>query len=805
MDKKYSDWLKIDLHIHTDWSRKTKENDYKGNFSVANLKQKLLDNAVQLFSLTDHNIINIDAYREYYERFNLNTDPLLLIGVELDIVVKNTQSEKTYHSLLIFNNPSIEYAMDLSQRLENKYTEIGVSEKERKLTIDEIVSIFPEDDFFFIPHAGNTKSILDSYKGSIEDAQKMVLLMQSAFEKVPEKAKQKYNEGFDKLLYTAFQNKNDYAYIEFSDNHNIEKYPCANKGDDDRQHNFYYVKGGKNFETLRLAFIDPKSRIKSTYEINEINNTTNYLEAIKFENDSLLSDNEVSFSPHLNVLIGGRSSGKSLMMSILGDKIDSITVDKSKYKIDYSKVQVKTKLDASFQNVASIQKDEIIYIEQGQIVRYFEEKKLKDLAKESDKTTEYEEAKRQFGEHKRTLESLVESFQASFQKCTVDSSKRYIFHSTTIESILNNNFIFSLEAESVLEQHIKTTQIEEVKEVIRRLNDDSVLFRENELITFEQTELDLIEGFIQLIEAKRIVLQKKENSNTQKLSFVQSVNELIQGKNNQLNSEAKQKQVSKQLLQSLINDCKNKFNYYSELKISSDNLETFDYSLTQEIDIYQDVKLVLEVEKKSSESIKSLILDGINNCSPDRSIYINSIGLLNKSKSIKNYELANAENLNKKILRQLNGIFENLNNPKDFLQYSNGETSKSNSPGYNSEKYLELILSNPKSQIIFIDQPEDNLGNRFISENLVELLRKLKFKKQVFLVTHNPSIVVYGDAENIVIASNDGDKINYKQVVLESKDSQKDICHILDGGQYIFDMRAKKYNIKRILNESNNG
>lgn len=28
----YSDWQKIDLHILTDWSRKTKENDYNGSF-----------------------------------------------------------------------------------------------------------------------------------------------------------------------------------------------------------------------------------------------------------------------------------------------------------------------------------------------------------------------------------------------------------------------------------------------------------------------------------------------------------------------------------------------------------------------------------------------------------------------------------------------------------------------------------------------------------------------------------------------------------------------------------------------------
>src|SRR5690606_30984252 len=94
---------------------------------------------------------NIDAYQEYYDAYNEETDPLLLIGVELDIVVKSVATDKTYHSLLIFNNPCIEYAMDISQRLEDKYTGLSIAEKERQLTIDEIVTIFPEDDFFFIP------------------------------------------------------------------------------------------------------------------------------------------------------------------------------------------------------------------------------------------------------------------------------------------------------------------------------------------------------------------------------------------------------------------------------------------------------------------------------------------------------------------------------------------------------------------------------------------------------------------------------------------------------------------------------
>ena len=66
---KYSDWFKVDLHIHTDFSKKTKTNDYQGNFDISVLKNKLIENEVKLFSLTDHNIINTDAYINYYNTY----------------------------------------------------------------------------------------------------------------------------------------------------------------------------------------------------------------------------------------------------------------------------------------------------------------------------------------------------------------------------------------------------------------------------------------------------------------------------------------------------------------------------------------------------------------------------------------------------------------------------------------------------------------------------------------------------------------------------------------------------------------
>jgi predicted ATPase len=189
----------------------------------------------------------------------------------------------------------------------------------------------------------------------------------------------------------------------------------------------------------------------------------------------------------------------------------------------------------------------------------------------------------------------------------------------------------------------------------------------------------------------------------------------------------------------------------------------------------------------------------LNRSKTDFSIYKNTLLLLLNYCSIKNFGGNIPENINKKINTQLNSCYTGISSPKDYLKYSDGETLKEKSPGYNSEKYLEIILNNPSSKTIFIDQPEDNLGNRFIAEGLVEILRKIKFHKQVFLVTHNPSIVVYGDAESIIIAKNDENKICYKQIVLENKDAQKEICNILDGGEYIFDNRAKKYNIQRIL------
>lgn len=79
------------------------------------------------------------------------------------------------------------------------------------------------------------------------------------------------------------------------------------------------------------------------------------------------------------------------------------------------------------------------------------------------------------------------------------------------------------------------------------------------------------------------------------------------------------------------------------------------------------------------------------------------------------------------------------------------------STGKASFVILMLIIGLSKSKSpILIDQPEDNLDNRSVSENIIQYLRNKKIERQIILVTHNANIVVNADAENVIVANQKG-------------------------------------------------
>lgn len=794
MDKSYSQWQRIDLHIHTDWSKKTKQGDYRGNFSVEVLHERLIDENVEIFSLTDHNIINLDAYKEYYENYNSSEDPLLLLGVELDIKRK----EKTYHSLLIFKYSCYAKAQYISEKLENVYSEKNLELKRRTINIDRISDIFSDDDFFLIPHAGNTASIVEGYKGEIEEAQKMLILFQSPLEKVPEKRRQIYNENFDKVLYEAFRNKDDYAYIEFSDNHNINKYPCTHKGDNG-DHEFYYIKGSKNYETLRLAFIDPKSRILSSSEFNALNNSRNYIESFDIKSDSKVRDKTLNFSPHLNVIIGGRSSGKSLLIDAINRCIDTLKKhDKYDSILNEAEMRIKSRYDESSKTKTSIDTS-IVQINQGDIANYFENNNLEELAKKTGKIDKYNEAKENFITMRNNLQSIINDLTSEYKRLyDINIDQKFVIHDHNINKLLSDEFLIKVDEKEIKNTHDSLEGLTESFELVNGFSENIEQLKESQYILFTDEEKETVEKFKKIIINNQKKLQEKM-SNRKKIDLLlENTIQIVKNANSNLNEEGKEKAEAKQLLMNSIDNIEKQFRLLTSFKKYCDNLENYDYSHVESIKLDSKSELCLETIKK--EEIGYLVRDAIkDDVGSDNSLYLSLLNLLYNLSSVKNYTNNKPESLRKKINSQLESIFNSYENPNDFLKYNDGTNSKENSPGYNSEKFLQVILKDPSSNLILIDQPEDNLGKNFISEELVDLIRELKFEKQFFLVTHNPAIVVYGDAESIILSRNNDDQISYEQIKLESEFSQKEVCKILDGGEYIFDNRARKYNIKKLL------
>ena len=90
------------------------------------------------------------------------------------------------------------------------------------------------------------------------------------------------------------------------------------------------------------------------------------------------------------------------------------------------------------------------------------------------------------------------------------------------------------------------------------------------------------------------------------------------------------------------------------------------------------------------------------------------------------------------------------------IVYQNDRLSQM-SPGKRSFVILQLLLEfSNKKCPILIDQPEDNLDNRAIFKDLVTYLRTKKKERQIILVTHNPNVVVGADAEQVIVANQHG-------------------------------------------------
>ena len=124
------------------------------------------------------------------------------------------------------------------------------------------------------------------------------------------------------------------------------------------------------------------------------------------------------------------------------------------------------------------------------------------------------------------------------------------------------------------------------------------------------------------------------------------------------------------------------------------------------------------------------------------------------------------------------------------------------SPGWKTAIILDLILGYKKDNApIIIDQPEDNLAISYINKDLVETIKSVKERKQIILVSHNATIPMMADAQNIILCRNENNKIVIRSAPVESVIDGKPVLEIIaeqtDGGKSSIKKRVKKYNLKK--------
>jgi ABC-type cobalamin/Fe3+-siderophores transport system ATPase subunit len=132
-------------------------------------------------------------------------------------------------------------------------------------------------------------------------------------------------------------------------------------------------------------------------------------------------------------------------------------------------------------------------------------------------------------------------------------------------------------------------------------------------------------------------------------------------------------------------------------------------------------------------------------------------------------------------------------NVKSSSTYKNKEIRQL-SVGMRGTFYVCLKLAtDPFVKPFVFDQPEDDLDNDFIMRSLVPIFKKIKKYRQVIIVTHNANLVVNADAEQVIVAINEGEVLSYESGSIENPAIRKPICDILEGGEPAFTMREKKY------------
>ncbi len=763
-----------DLHIHTCMCPKA-----SGEFSKLNVKDYVTlllktfssYKNLQMISFTDHNVISTKVYKEFYSR----KSPIIVIpGIEVDVKLPNVDESK--HIILYFNiekNNIEDFGNSLNNFLEDKLP-IDIYKLFEYLTGLHI-------NFVVSPHAfKQDKRSIDIDWNSEEKVIENTHKYMDQFYCFWEAAGQTAIVHAVNFL-NDFNSGDKISIVSFSDSTSIKK--LTSYLDKPTQ----YFNSLPSYRGLQMAGTDARRIVTEQKNLNSLE-MGNMIGTINFNGVP------IELSDRLNVIIGGRGSGKSLLLDSLAiklrpgnkkslrpDRIDYLEtfnteiknfagndIESDSINFDYYNqayvAQIFSDKDVSkkIEEYFSVEFLEVTAIDAEQIEKEIKEK-YKSLQADNISTTNLE-----------NISSLVEKYTKNVvQKLKLPLRKQDKLNKKIIDlGSESEKYKLVIENRKIVPKELQTNEkiLGKVYELEKEIFNQIYLY--NQKVIQENISDYFIDNYVAY--NNEISLKNKQKAeieslfeshfNCRKADIVRRVN-LINALF-ELNSGFKNLYEEKTVKDGLSEEC---FVFKRELKI--------------ETPVNYFLRLCDEYFDKNALKIK-INLDNIPKLINVFCFHIEKF--MKDSKKSKDFvdDITNLSSLSFK--------------PANKIMYKNEESIFKDistfSPGTQTNILMEYIVSKKTSIPLLIDQPEDNIDNETIYTKLTDWFNKLKAKRQIIVVTHDANIVVNADAENVIIANRKkDDEFDYEYGALEFDQSLEKISVILDGGVDAVERRLKKY------------
>lgn len=148
--------------------------------------------------------------------------------------------------------------------------------------------------------------------------------------------------------------------------------------------------------------------------------------------------------------------------------------------------------------------------------------------------------------------------------------------------------------------------------------------------------------------------------------------------------------------------------------------------------------------------------------------------------------------LSEKLCEQYNELLKyQIPNKVDI--YYHKKLLRKHSIGQRASALILFILTQNNNDIILIDQPEDDLDNKVIYNEVINAISKMKSDVQFIFATHNANIPVLGDSEKVLAVEYQDTVIDIAQGNIDLDNTHNQIVDIMEGGKEAFEKRQLIY------------